>query len=84
MKSTFREIVRVRMHLNGGFTRVLIESTEGLGMADGGTHRDIPTDLIPPHLRKMGSRFLLVDEAPFSGASGHTYETIHIKEIANA
>ena len=28
-------------------------------MADGGIYWDIPTSVIPPHLRQMGSRFLL-------------------------
>ncbi|HXG67146.1 MAG TPA: hypothetical protein VNO70_18735 [Blastocatellia bacterium] len=54
-----REPVRVLMHLNGGHTKVLLERTSGLGLADGGIEWDIPTDAIPLHLRKIGSRFIV-------------------------
>ena len=47
------------MHLPEGHTKVLIERTFGVGMAGGGIYWDIPTTVIPPHLRQMGSRFLL-------------------------
>jgi hypothetical protein len=52
--------VRVIMHLPAGYTKVLVEWTFGLGMADGGIDWDIPTEVIPLHLRAMGSRFLLL------------------------
>lgn len=55
-----REPVRVTMHLNEGYTKVVLERTVGLGMADGGIEWDIPTEIIPPHLRPIGSRFILV------------------------
>ena len=55
-----REPARVLMHLNGGYTKISLERTEGLGMANGGIEWDIPTRLIPPHLRPIGSRFLIV------------------------
>jgi hypothetical protein len=51
------------MHLNEGFTRVLVERTEGRGMANGGATWDIPTQIIPPHLRRIGSRFIVLTEA---------------------
>lgn len=47
------------MHLPEGYTKVLVERTRGIGMADGGIYWDIPTNVIPPHLPQMGSRFLL-------------------------
>lgn len=54
-----REPVRVIMHINGGFTRVSSIRTES---QDGGVnhHIDIPTQKIPQHLRRVGSRFLVV------------------------
>jgi hypothetical protein len=55
-----REPVRVTMHLNEGYTKVVLERTVGLGMADGGIEWDIPTEIIPPYLRPIGSRFILV------------------------
>ena len=53
-----REPARVLFHLNG-YTKVLLERTEGVGMADGGIVWEIATDLIPAHLRKIGSRFIV-------------------------
>jgi hypothetical protein len=40
------------MHLTGGFTRVLINY--------GRYQWDIPTDKIPPHLRRIGLKFTVV------------------------
>ncbi len=60
MPFNLSEKVRVIMHLPGGYTKVLVEWTLGVGMADGGIYWDIPTEVIPPHLRSMGSRFLLL------------------------
>jgi hypothetical protein len=60
IRSPFREPVRVLMHLNGGYTRVSLIRTEGLGMADGGITWDIPTEAIPPHLRRLGSQLLAI------------------------
>ena len=48
------------MHLNGGYTRVSVVRTEGLGLANGGAEWDIPTEAIPPHLRSLGSQFLAI------------------------
>jgi hypothetical protein len=48
------------MHLNGGFTRVSVIRTEGLGLADGGATWDLRTNAIPSHLRTLGSEFLAV------------------------
>ena len=66
MPYTLREKVRVMMHLPEGYTKVLVERTLGVGMANGGVYWDIPTSAIPPHLRQMGSRFLL-ETAGLSG-----------------
>ena len=60
-----REAVRVLFHLNG-YTKILLERTEGLGMADGGIVWEIATDVIPPHLRKIGSRFIVQYKQPSS------------------
>jgi hypothetical protein len=53
-----RERVRVLFHLNG-YTKVMLEATEGIGLADGGIIWDIPTDRIPHHLKHIGSRFMI-------------------------
>ena len=52
----------VEMHLNGGFTKVLLEKTRGIGLADGGIYFDIPTIKIPFHLRNIHTRFYLIIE----------------------
>ena len=52
------ERVRVLFHGNG-YTKVMLEGTEGLGLADGGIVWDIPTDIIPRHLRQIGSHFMV-------------------------
>jgi len=59
---SIQEPVRVLLHVNGGYTKVLFERTEGLGIADGGIIWEIPTHVIPFHLRPLGSRFLLMSE----------------------
>jgi hypothetical protein len=59
MPLTLREKVRVIMHLPEGYTKVLVEWTLGVGLADGGIYWDIRTSTIPVHLRKMGSRFIV-------------------------
>ena len=45
-------------HLNG-HTKVMVERTEGVGLADGGIVWEMPTEIIPAHLRQIGSRFLV-------------------------
>ena len=52
------EAVRVLFHLNG-YTKVMVERTEGVGLADGSIVWDISTELIPAHLRQIGSRFIV-------------------------
>lgn len=52
------EPVRVLFHLNG-YTKVMVERSEGVGLADGGIMWDLPTESIPPQLRKIGSRFIV-------------------------
>jgi hypothetical protein len=52
------EPVRILFHLNG-YTKVIVERTEGVGMADGGITWDIPTAAIPAQLRRVGSRFIV-------------------------
>ena len=60
MRDSLKQPVRVVMHLNGGFTKVVLEPTEGVGLADGGIYWDIPTEVIPPQLRQVGSRFTVI------------------------
>jgi hypothetical protein len=62
-KTLRREPVCLLMHLNEGYTKVLLERTEGSGMADGGIVWDIPTHAIPLHLRRIGARFVVVTES---------------------
>jgi hypothetical protein len=59
MPDTLREKVRAVMHLPEGYTKVLVESV-------GGVYRDIATSVIPPHLRQMGTRFI-VEATTISG-----------------
>jgi cytochrome oxidase assembly protein ShyY1 len=50
-----RAHVKVDMHLDGGYTRVIL-----FQVGDGGTGWDIPTAQIPVHLRRIGSEFILI------------------------
>lgn len=58
-----REPARVLFHLNG-YTKVILERTEGAGLADGGIVWEISTELIPAHLRRVGSRFIVLYTPP--------------------
>ena len=40
---------KVLFHLKEGFTKILLERTVGVGLADGGIGWDIPTEKIPHH-----------------------------------
>lgn len=60
MPSTLCEKVKLTMHLPGGYSKVLVERTIPLNMGPGGICWDIPTETIPPHLRNIGSRFIVV------------------------
>jgi hypothetical protein len=42
----------VEMHLPGGFTKLRIDVSSG-------HYFDVPTEAIPPHLRKIGSKVVL-------------------------
>lgn len=50
-RSPFREPAQVVMHLDSGYTRVRLRS--------GGFEWEIPTEKIPPDLRRIGSRVLI-------------------------
>lgn len=65
---------RVLFHVNG-YTKILLERTEGVGMADGGIVWEISTERIPAHLRKIGSRFLVRYE-PLSSEEINDVEAI--------
>lgn len=58
-ENIYEGIAIVEMHLNGGFTKVLLEATLGIGLANGGISWDISTEEIPHKLRNIGSRFYL-------------------------
>jgi hypothetical protein len=60
MTIELKERVKLIMHLPGGYSRVLVESTVGVGLAGGGVRWDIPTEAIPPRLRGLGSRFVVI------------------------
>ncbi len=57
MTYRIEETVKVLFHLNEGYTKVFVERNPG-GLAD----LDIPTENIPRHLRRIGSRFVLILE----------------------
>jgi hypothetical protein len=42
-----------------GYTKVLVGWTYGVGLADGGIYWDTPTSVIPLHLGRIGSRFIV-------------------------
>ncbi len=70
-KRPFRENVRVEFHHSEGLTRVAYDRIPFSGI-------DIPTDMVPVHLRKIGSRFVIV------GNSITTEEADCIDEIRAA
>lgn len=74
-KRIIEEPVRVLFHLNG-YTKVLFERTQGIGLAYGGIVWEISTEKIPIHLRKIGSRFILRD-IPLSSSEENDIEAIH-------
>jgi hypothetical protein len=55
VQSPFRQPAMIEMHLPGGFTRVVLYD-----LAHGEHRLDIPTDLIPAHLRQLGTRFTVI------------------------
>ncbi len=59
MGRVIEETVKVLFHLIDGFTKVFLERTKGIGMANFGIDWDRPTRDIPVHLRQIGSRFML-------------------------
>lgn len=85
MSDTLREKVKVTMHLPEGYTKVLLEKT--LVLWRNGICWDIPTEIIPRHLRNIGSRFILV--STFHGWQQPTAEqmrkstTLTIEEIVD-
>jgi len=56
----FREPARVVMHLNEGFTQIVLERCVNNGMAGDYALMEVPTERIPVHLRAISSRFLLI------------------------
>lgn len=55
-----KEPVQVQFHLNGGYTKLLLERYKNNGQAFPAI--DIPTNKIPAHLRKIGSHFEIIIE----------------------
>ena len=58
-ENKYEGIAVVEMHLNDGFTKVLLETTRNISLADGGICIDIPTNKIPYNFRHINSRFHL-------------------------
>lgn len=78
MPYTFRKMVQVIMHLPEGYPKVFVEKMHPPGLGVGAIYLDIQTSVIPPALRRIGSRFLLETTA-LSGkleAEGMTAEEI--------
>ncbi len=61
-KYHLREPARILFHLDHGYTKISLERTEGKGLAYGGAEWDIPTASIPPYLRKIGARFIIITD----------------------
>jgi hypothetical protein len=55
-----RETVRVTATLDNDMTRVLVEASCPPGRPQDGVTWDLPTHLIPPRLRGVGSRFVVM------------------------
>jgi hypothetical protein len=55
-----RHTVKLEMHLPAGYSKVHLELGGGVGLAGGEIYWDIPTQCIPPHLRRIGSRFEVI------------------------
>ena len=78
MPHELRITAQLEMHLPEGYSKVHLELLGGVGLAGGEVYWDIPTRCIPPHLRKIGSRFLVIATS-VSGAleaAGMTAEEI--------
>jgi hypothetical protein len=58
-----REVVRVLMPSNGGCTCVLLERATAAMRRE--YTWEIPTGRIPPHLRRIGSRFVVILDDPW-------------------
>ena len=69
MFNELRVIGRLEMHLPEGYSKVRLEM--------GGRYDlDIPTRCIPPHLRKMGSRFVVVSVGLGGWPAGMTADQV--------
>ena len=60
MADEMRETVRVAAALDTGMTRVVVEGSHAPGRPQDGVTWELPTHLIPPRLRGVGSRFVVV------------------------
>lgn len=58
-RESIRYPVRILFHLNEGYTRVLMESVVD-GVPASLYDLDVLTEIIPSHLRRLGSRFILI------------------------
>ena len=71
------------MFLPGNYAQVLVESTVGMGLAGGGILWDIPTDKIPFHLRRIGSRFVVVSTTLSGRLEAETMAAEEIRSTLN-
>jgi hypothetical protein len=72
MPTEITVIARLEMHLPGGYSRVLLQLPGGRGLAGGDIHWEIPTESIPFHLRRIGSRFLVTSHGLTGKAEAET------------
>ena len=59
MPQPFSYRARVIMHLNGGYSQIVLEDAPGSWGAEGGLIKEIETHRIPPPLRGIGTRFVV-------------------------
>lgn len=81
-----REPAQVIMPLPENWTKILLVRTYGVGLADGGIYWDIPTEVIPPTLRSIGSRFVITAKLlPDQVRQGReAWHEVQIEEIPEA
>ena len=82
------EPAQVIMHLPENWTKILLVRTYGLGLADGGSYWDIPTEIIPLHLQLIGSRFVILSRIGVVSGLHHgreaASESMRVEELPEA
>jgi len=82
------EPAQVIMPLPENWTKVLLVRTYGVGLADGGIYWDIPTEVIPPAVCAIGSRFVITAKLVITEDQARhgqeVWNEIQIEEIPEA